>query len=277
MKLVPTSRSYGTFTVELLEGGSAHTPVLFLHGEEGLRNDRPFLESLAEAHAVTAPYHPGFAGSDRRVLPDSMAELINLYLYLLRDVARASHGPVVVVGCSFGGWLAAELAIRSPAEVAALCLVAPVGVRTRPPMEREIADVFNLDLSQLRATWFAGNTNDFLDPKKMTEQDWLSFAQDREGLARYAWVPYMHDPALAGGLGLIEAPTLCLWNSGDAAVRAGYYADLAGRIRSSRTGVLDGGSHFPLLTDRGRCIAVLRDFLKPISAARIATSLDARV
>jgi pimeloyl-ACP methyl ester carboxylesterase len=275
VKLARTSRAYQTFTVETLEGGSGRTPVLFLHGEEGLRHDRSFLESLAQDYAVTAPYHPGFAGSDRRVLPSGMCELINLYLYLLRHVARAGRGPVVVIGAGFGGWLAAELAIRSPAEVAALYLLAPVGVRTRPPMEREIADVFNVDLPQLRKIWFAGEADDFLDPSRMEDQDWLSLAQDREGLARYAWVPYMHDPALASGLGLIEAPTLCLWNRGDAAVREGYYADLAKLIPGSRTAALEGRGHFPVLTDRRRCIAALRDFLQSTPVASTGTLVDA--
>ena len=86
MEFVPASRSYGTFTIELLTGGCGRTPVL--HGEEGLRHDRSFLLDLAEEYAVTAPHHSGFAGSNRRAPPHSMGELINLYLYLLRDVSR---------------------------------------------------------------------------------------------------------------------------------------------------------------------------------------------
>lgn len=275
MKLARASRSYQTFTVELLEGGSGPTPVLFLHGEEGLRHDAAFLESLVEDYAITAPHHPGFAGSDRRVLPSDMGELINLNLYLLRDTARLGRSPAVVIGAGFGAWLAAELAIRSPAEVAALYLVAPLGIRTRPPMEREIADVFNVDLPNLRKIWFAGGADDFLDPSRMKDQDWLNLAQDREGLARYAWIPYMHDPALTSGLGLIEAPTLCLWNAGDAAVRDGYYAELAGRIRGSCSAVLQGRGHFPLLADPNRCAEALRQFLQSASAATAATLINA--
>jgi pimeloyl-ACP methyl ester carboxylesterase len=271
VELVPFSRSYGTFTVKSLKGGHNEAPMLFLHGEEGLRHDRAFLEDVADDYAVIAPYHPGFAGSDRRVVPDSMGELLNLYLYLLRDTSRTAQAPVAVIGSGFGAWLAAELAIRSPAEVSALGLVAPVGIRTRPPGEREIADVFNLNLPQLRALWFAGEADDFLNPERMTEEDWLGLAQDREGLARYAWVPYMHDPALTSGLGLIEAPTLCIWNSGDAAVRAGYYKDLAGRIPGSRTAILNGIGHFPLRTDRRLCIAQLKQFLQSAKAASVDT------
>lgn len=276
MGLELKSHSFGTTSIKTLEGGSGGSRVLFLHGEEGLRHNRPFLEELAGQHPVIAPYHPGFAGSERKKLPSNMSELITIYLYLLRGIVRQDNAPVILIGAGFGGWLAVELAIRSPAEVAALCLIAPLGIRTRPPGEREIADVFNMDLPALRATWFAGETDDFLNPNKMEEQDWMSLAQDREGLALYAWIPYMHDPALAGALGLIKASTLCLWNSGDTAVRAGYYADFAGRIRNVRTAVLDGAGHFPLLTDRRSCTAALQDFLQSTPAVKFISSMDAR-
>ena len=50
--------------------------------------------------------------------------------------------PVVVVGCSFGGWVAAQLAVVTRAALRGLVLVAPTGVKLGTREERDYADLY---------------------------------------------------------------------------------------------------------------------------------------
>ena len=97
--------------LEIEERGHGR-PLLFLHAGEGLGAERPWLERLSRSHRVIAPSHPGFGGSS---LPDWMATVDDLaYLYL--DLAdKLSLEDAVLVGASFGGWIAAEMLVRSTA------------------------------------------------------------------------------------------------------------------------------------------------------------------
>ena len=56
-----------------------------------------------------------------------------------------------VIGCSIGGWIAAELATKSPASFDRLVLVGPVGVKTGPPD----GSTFQTSSPCLRANWNA--------------------------------------------------------------------------------------------------------------------------
>ena len=95
--------------LEIEERGSG-PPLLFLHAGEGLWPDRPWLDLLAKNFRVVAPHHPGWGGS---VFPDWLGSVDDLaYLYL--DLARQINlKDAVLVGNCFGGWIAAEMAVRN--------------------------------------------------------------------------------------------------------------------------------------------------------------------
>ena len=67
----------------------------------------PYLERLSERFDVLAPDHPGFGLSPVLAEVDSMSMLVEHYLSLLDGLGLDN---VSVVGASFGGWLAAEIA-----------------------------------------------------------------------------------------------------------------------------------------------------------------------
>src|SRR5437867_7715305 len=101
-------------------------PVVFLHGAYGLQWD-PFLDSLSESHTVYAPEHPGTTpGAPDSVKPlDNLWDLV-LYYYELFD-ALGLKSPAVI-GHSFGGMVAAEVAATAPERVSKLVLIDPIGL-----------------------------------------------------------------------------------------------------------------------------------------------------
>ncbi len=95
--------------IEMIERGRGR-PLLFLHPGIGIEPDAPVLDALAARARVLAPTHPGFGRSEAPRSFDSVDDLAYFYLDLLDQLALAD---VAVVGVSFGGWIAAEIAIKS--------------------------------------------------------------------------------------------------------------------------------------------------------------------
>ena len=84
----------------------AGPPLLFLHGGDYVAQNAAFLDRLARHWRVTAPRHPGFGHSERPEGFRTVHDLAYLYLDWLDD---QPPGEVVVVGSSFGGWMALEM------------------------------------------------------------------------------------------------------------------------------------------------------------------------
>src|SRR6185312_4861724 len=94
--------------LEIEERGSGR-PLLFLHPGEGLQPERPWLDLLAKSFRVIAPHHPGFGGS---ALPDWIGTVDDLAYLYLDLAARMQLNDAVLAGACFGGWIAAEMAVR---------------------------------------------------------------------------------------------------------------------------------------------------------------------
>ena len=101
-------------------------PLVFLHGAMGLTWD-PFLASLTDRYTVYAPEHPGTSLGDPDAIKavDDLWDLV-LHYYDLFD--RLELAAPVIVGHSFGGMVAAEVAATNPARASKLVLISPVGL-----------------------------------------------------------------------------------------------------------------------------------------------------
>jgi pimeloyl-ACP methyl ester carboxylesterase len=111
--------------VRALEAGSGDTTLVFLHGYgESLLAWSGLLGHFIAHYRVLAIDLPGFGMSDP--LPESAG--YDAYLQVLvRLIGRETSGPVVVIGHSMGGELAAGLALADPGRVVAAILIAPAG------------------------------------------------------------------------------------------------------------------------------------------------------
>ena len=92
--------------LEVLRKGSGH-PILLLHGPRTFDPRARFIELLSAQAEVIAPSHPGFGHSLRPADFDTVYDLAHLYLDLLEELP---YEKVTLLGFSFGGWLAAEIA-----------------------------------------------------------------------------------------------------------------------------------------------------------------------
>ena len=108
--------------VQLFRGGDG-PPLVYLHSAAG-EAVNPTAEALADSFSVVAPVFPGFGESEGIDKIDDMEDATFHHLDLFDRLGLAS---LPVMGLSFGGWMAAELATRYPERVSKMVLVNPVG------------------------------------------------------------------------------------------------------------------------------------------------------
>jgi len=92
-----------------------------------LRGDGDFLERLATAHRTYAPRHPGTNAGD----PDAIHQLDDwwdLVVYYGELFDRLGLDAFTLVGHSFGGMLACEIAAVTPGRTDKLVLIDPLGL-----------------------------------------------------------------------------------------------------------------------------------------------------
>jgi pimeloyl-ACP methyl ester carboxylesterase len=216
--------------VHLLRGGTGE-PVLFLHAAGGAGEWTQFHGLLAEAgFEVIAPDHPGFGKSDDFPLVEAIDDLVYHYLDVLDALElRAPH----VVGGSFGGWIAAELAVHSPHRVGSLTLLSAAGLRIP---EHPITDLFLLPPAKLMAVLFNSPPPPPPAPPPGAGPDLdavIAAYREATSLARFCWVPFLADPKLERRLGRITAPTLVVAPSDDRLIPVEHARRYASRIHGA--------------------------------------------
>jgi pimeloyl-ACP methyl ester carboxylesterase len=227
--------------IELLELGRGR-PLLFLHPEIGIAPDAPVLDRLAERTRVIAPVHPGFGGSEQPSWFTTVDDLAYFYLDLIDELDLAE---VVLVGVALGGWIAAEIAVKSCARFSHLVLANPVGIKAADRDTREIADIFALTEDQFNERACFDPSAGRRDYPKMPEAEVRAVARNREATARYAWSPYMHDPKLRRRLHRIRVPTLMLWGTADRILSEAYGQAYCAAIPGARFEPIERAGHFP--------------------------------
>ena len=178
-------------------------PIVVLPGEQGVLMGEEFLESLGEFHEVHVPFHPAWAGSTR----PSFVRTVRDIALIQQEYLECFAGPVPVVGLSFGGWVAAEIAVTAPSLVEALVLVSPLGIKVGGREDRDFADLYLHDHDDRVALYYGAGGVPVL--KERPDCDvYLELARAEEALARFTWSPYLHDPGLVHRLRRVTAPAL---------------------------------------------------------------------
>jgi pimeloyl-ACP methyl ester carboxylesterase len=230
-------------SLELVERGQGR-PLLFLHAGEGLAPEQPWLELLSRSYRVIAPWHPGYSNSPLIDWVGSVDDLAYLYLDLAADMKLED---AVLGGACFGGWVAAELMVRSTARFSHLVLVDPLGIKISGREERDIADMHALPRAEyLRLAWADPAKGD-VDFTKLPESELAAIVRAREAFALYGWKPYMHNPRLKRWLHRIDRPTLLLWGAEDRIVTAAYGEGWRQAIAGARLETIRQAGHFPHL------------------------------
>jgi pimeloyl-ACP methyl ester carboxylesterase len=230
--------------VHVLEDGVG-APVLFLHGAGGAGRWLAFQEHLAKEFAVVMPSHPGHGGSPAAEWIEHISDLAFHYLDLL-DERRLP--PVHLVGASFGGWIAAEVATMASHRLRSLTLIDPVGIKVDGWI---YPFLFAMDIPEVVATVFHDPMAALAlaPPDQSVETLALQYRQGA-ALARVAWNPYLYNPLLRRRLARITAPTLLCWGAHDRLAplepcgRAWQAAVPGAQLR-----IFDGSGHVPHLEE----------------------------
>ena len=232
-------------------------PLVFLHGAGGLMWD-PFLDALAANHTVYAPEHPGTTLGD----PDAISHLDNLWdLVLYYDEVLDALGiaQAPVVGHSFGGMMAAEIAASHPDRVGKLVLMSAIGLwREDVPIPNwmivspagDIAKLLLYDPDgPLGKTMFGGPP----DPDAQIAMMWSMACT-----GKFIWpIP---DKGLKKRIHRIKAPTLILWGKDDRLVPAAYAQEFASRISGAKIELLDRTGHMLQLERTAEVAALIEAF-----------------
>ncbi len=213
--------------VHLLRGGTGE-PVLFLHAAGGAGTWLPFHGLLASAgFEVIAPDHPGFGKSDEFPEAETVDDLVFHYLDVL-DALELDRPHVV--GGSFGGWIAAELAVSAPHRIGSLTLLSAAGRRLP---EHPATDLFLLPPARLSEVLFHNPPPPAPAPPPGAAPDLdaiIAAYREATALARFSWVPFLNDPKLERRLRRITAPALVVAPSDDRVIPVEHAKRYAERI-----------------------------------------------
>ncbi len=213
MKETVLVEGIGRVDVQLTQQGKGR-PILLLHGGGGPGSVQPWGEliALTKPASVLMPTHPGLAGTHRPDALTSVGGLAQVYEALLEKLGLED---VAVVGHSIGGWIAAEMGLRSHERIGSLVLIDAVGIEDRA---HPAADVF------------AG------EPRN----------ESGRSLKMYAGT--MMDPTLRRRLSASSMPpTLVVWGDEDDVVDREYGRSYASAIAGAELQLMRGVGHTPPL------------------------------
>jgi pimeloyl-ACP methyl ester carboxylesterase len=231
----------GGIELEVVRRGASR-PILLLHGFQTIDPEARFLDLLSRRREIIAPSSPGFANSPRPKDFDTIYDLVHLYLELLDTLPSEK---ATLVGFSFGGWLAAEVAVACSHRLDKLILVDPLGIKISDRETPDILDIFNRSPEEVRRKSWHDPDRFAPDFDAMSNEALVVYARNREALCLYAWHPYMYNSQLPRWLGRIKVPTLLLWGESDGVVRPDYGRAYSRLIPGSRFELVERAGHHP--------------------------------
>jgi pimeloyl-ACP methyl ester carboxylesterase len=218
-------------------GSGEGAAVLFLHGGAGLSVWTPFFQQLAKGHRLIVPEHPGFGQSDN---PDWLKSVSDLALFYLDLIDEMGLGQVHLVGNSFGGWIAAELAVRDAARLKTLTLIGPSGLT--PPA----ADIFRWSHEESTRNLFHNQAiaERLLSQPPSLEQ-LAGQLKNQTTVARLGGDPCLYNPDLKRWLHRIKLPVHIVWGAQDRLSPPATAAAWADELADATVTIIPEAGHLP--------------------------------
>lgn len=236
-------------------------PAVFLHSAAGLSDTDPFVAALSSSHDLVAPVHPGFEELDDL---DPIHDVHDLALYYDDLLGALGLESVPVIGHSFGGMIAAELAAHVPQRVSKLVLICPFGLWSEDHPGEDMFAAFPLTIHELlwadpsaHAPVPVAAGGDAMEPERL--QMLLSLLQGMTAAGKFLWP--LPDKGLARRLHRISAPTLVVWGAKDRLLPSAYADDFAALIPDARVEIVDDAGHMVTVEKPGEVAGVVTNFL----------------
>ncbi|TDW24489.1 alpha/beta fold hydrolase [Kribbella kalugense] len=211
-------------------------PFLLLHGGGGVLTMAGFADLLAErTHSrVLLPTHPGFGGTPKADGLTTVVALASAYVAMLDQLDLTD---VTVIGNSFGGWLAAEIALQHSPRVSGVVIIDGIGVEVEG---HPLTDVSGMSPVEIQSFSF----HDASKAPVPRSAGGTGPSPDVMALIGYAG-PSMSDSTLAGRLGGIDIPVHVLWGESDRIADPEYGKAYAAAIPLSTYTLLPRTGHLP--------------------------------
>lgn len=226
----------------------------------------PLVEELGDFETIAFDA-PGTGESDVPGRPLRMRELARLTAALLDALARPT---VDVIGVSYGGAVAQELAYRHPGHVRRLVLAATMcglgGVPGRPTALLRLGTPYRYysraHFKAIAARLYGGEIA--RRPELLERQaysrlghapSWRGYLWQLAAIAGWSSLPYLHR---------IRQPVLVLTGDDDPIIRVTNGRILAALIPGARLRIIKGGGHLFLIDQAGESAALIRAFLRPV-------------
>jgi pimeloyl-ACP methyl ester carboxylesterase len=221
-------------------------PVVYLHPAGGVRWTQ-VLDELAKSFKLFVPVMPGFDGTQAHASVKSMKALAAL---VGEFIEKTVGTPCDLIGCSFGGYLAAWLAAERPALVDHLVLECPAGFRPKGKGERPA------DPDALKKVLF-------LHPEKLPPETKTPEVEagNRRMLPNYGYSPDT-DEELLGRIPSIDKLTLILQGTADRMIPAESVQLLKSGLPHAYLVYIWDAAHAIEVDQPERMLAVLTSFLQ---------------
>ncbi|MFD9561309.1 alpha/beta fold hydrolase [Streptomyces sp. NPDC059994] len=233
-------------------------PLVLLHGGEGHRGQfdtfRPWLgdgiRAISYDQRDTGDTRNGPEPYDLARLADDCANLVQ----------ALGHERVHVLGASFGGMIAMQLALRHPGRIASLILAGttPSLAMTESVTDR-IATLQPGEHTQFILDLVLTPEGQAADPELVADLRRALRSRPADADARRAAAAHGHD--CTARLAEITAPTLVLHGADDLVIRPTVAEFMAARIPGARLEILPHTRHGVTFEARRHVAALVRDFV----------------
>lgn len=237
--------------------------LLYLHPAGGLIWDS-YLDALSKDFTVYAPEHPGTSAADPSAINkvDSWWDLMMIYEELARALALEKPA---IVGQSYGGMMAAELAAMFPGLPGKLVLLDPIGLwRDDSPIplvelcaaspEKLPGYLFHDPACEGAQRMFAPGPDPDQTIKAVSGMVWSLGCT-----GKFFWP--IADYGLAKRLHRVKVPALIVWGRQDALVPVAYAEEFGRRIQGSSIKLIDRCGHIPQVEQMQDTLAATLKFL----------------
>jgi pimeloyl-ACP methyl ester carboxylesterase len=247
-------------SIPYFKGGRGQ-PLLYLHGLSGWGRWESYHMALGITNMVYAPQLPGWPEGQ---IPANLTSVRDYAQAMLHFLDAVAINTVDLVGHSFGGWLALQMAVAYPERISKLVLADPMGVYSA---EAPAANLATMDEEAfLHAAFarsgvvvvrgdFGGVTEDIRKGPEF-EKQW----QGREIVAKIVRGHYA-DPEMTQQVSAITASTLIVWGREDGIVPWRHGQVLAEAIPRAKFAVIDEAGHTPMREKRETFQRIVRNFL----------------
>jgi pimeloyl-ACP methyl ester carboxylesterase len=235
---------------------SAGSGVLLLHGGAGSRSMAGLAAALSEHVYVITATHPGFEGTPRVPWLDTVGDLADAYLDLLDALGLRQ---MMVIGNSFGGWVAAEMSLRDiDRRIASMVLLNATGIR--PDRADQITDIRQLPPQAIGKLAFY-NPALRPDPATLTDEQRAGAAANQQTMALYAGDGFLFAPKLRRRLHRVTVPVLVAWGTEDGVLSADYGRAYADSFSNGQFQPIAEAGHFPHIEQPAAVLSAIGDFV----------------